>query len=229
MLKKAMGIYGIRNTLDGKIYVGSSINVRKRTQDHIGLLRRDKHPNEHLQRAWSKYGEDNFEVILLEEVNEDNRWDREQHYIDLYDSQNMKFGYNKAKAEPKAPLSEETKRKLSEINKGKKLTEEHKRKLSEAGKGRVFSEESKKKISESHKGKKFSKESREKMSKSKKKVMTPERMREIGAQRKNMVMSDETKKKISEKRKGQKLSPEHKAKCADALKRWRERKKSERN
>lgn len=54
-------------------------------------------------------------------------------------------------------LSEETKQKISEQNKGRKIpyikrtefSQEHKEKLAEAGKGRVWSEESKKKVSES--------------------------------------------------------------------------------
>lgn len=57
-------------------------------------------------------------------------------------------------------LTEETKKKLSELNKGenspkygKKTSEETKKKLSEANKGRKLSEETKKKMSEAKKGK----------------------------------------------------------------------------
>ncbi len=69
--------------------------------------------------------------------------------------------------------SEETRKKLSEANKGKKLSEETKKKLSEANKGKKLSEETKKKLSEvqkgtnvmppSFKGRKHSEESKKKM------------------------------------------------------------------
>jgi len=49
--------------------------------------------------------------------------------------------------------SEETKKKISEANKGRKLSEETKKKISEAHKGKRLSEETKKKIGEGHRGK----------------------------------------------------------------------------
>jgi len=52
------------------------------------------------------------------------------------------------------PVSEETKKKLSISNSGKKLTEEHKKKISLSKIGNPMSEETKKKMSESHKGEK---------------------------------------------------------------------------
>jgi hypothetical protein len=48
--------------------------------------------------------------------------------------------------------SEETKKKLSESNRGKTLTEEHKQKVREARKHQIFTEETKKKLSLSHQG-----------------------------------------------------------------------------
>jgi hypothetical protein len=79
-------------------------------------------------------------------------------------------------------MSDETKRKISIANKGKKFTlgkhwkmsEEHKRKLSEAHKGKIpwkgkhHTKESKKKMSKSQKGRKASEETRKKMSESQK-------------------------------------------------------------
>ena len=53
------------------------------------------------------------------------------------------------------PFSEEWKRKMSEVHKGKHHSEEHKKKLSEANKGKhsEVSEETRRKMSEVHKGK----------------------------------------------------------------------------
>ena len=49
-------------------------------------------------------------------------------------------------------FTEETRRKMSEIRKGKTLSDEHKRKISEAKRGHIVSEEACKRISEDHKG-----------------------------------------------------------------------------
>lgn len=75
------GIYMLINTLNGKRYVGSSINIRKRLWIHRSLLRHNKHENPHLQTAWNKYGEDNFEYSILEKCDESKRFDREQFYV----------------------------------------------------------------------------------------------------------------------------------------------------
>ena len=61
-------------------------------------------------------------------------------------------------------VSEETRKKISETSKGKTLSEEHIKKISEANKGHAVSEETKRKLSEAHKGKTLSKETRRKKS-----------------------------------------------------------------
>ena len=102
------------------------------------------------------------------------------------------------------PMSEEQKRKLSEINKGKHHSDEAKRKMSEKRKGRHHTEESKKKMSESKKGKQFSEEHRRKISESKKNISEETRKKisesrkGIPAPNKGIPMSEEQKKKISE-------------------------------
>ena len=88
--------------------------------------------------------------------------------------------------------SEETRKKISEGNKGKIISDETKQKISEANKGRVCSEETKKKISEKHKGKKLSEET-------KNKLRIVHRGQNNGMYGKNH--SEESKRKISENRK----------------------------
>jgi group I intron endonuclease len=60
------GIYTITNLLDGRYYVGSSLDLTKRLTSHKTKLKNNKHINKYLQNAWNKYGEANFkfEVIL---------------------------------------------------------------------------------------------------------------------------------------------------------------------
>ena len=50
----ASGIYCITNRKNGKIYIGSASNLRQRWNGHISDLRKEKHKNRHLQRAWLK-------------------------------------------------------------------------------------------------------------------------------------------------------------------------------
>jgi group I intron endonuclease len=64
------GIYRIVNTVSNKAYVGQSLRVKKRVQEHFRLLRLGKHTNTHLQRSYNKHGEDAF-VWELEVLCED--------------------------------------------------------------------------------------------------------------------------------------------------------------
>ena len=58
------------------------------------MLNRHDHTNSHLQNAWDKYGEKNFQFEILEkcEIHDLNR--REKYWIDYYDSNNNQYGYN---------------------------------------------------------------------------------------------------------------------------------------
>ena len=62
------GIYGIRNSISGKWYVGSSINIQRRWKKHIQRLRTNKHENIKLQRAWNKYGENAWEWVIFQHL-----------------------------------------------------------------------------------------------------------------------------------------------------------------
>ncbi len=50
------GIYKLVNTATGQCYVGQSQRVQKRIKEHFRLLRLNKHPNQHLQNSYNKYG-----------------------------------------------------------------------------------------------------------------------------------------------------------------------------
>lgn len=54
------GIYKLVNTATGQCYVGQSQRAKKRIKEHFRLLRLNKHPNQHLQNAYNKYGADAF-------------------------------------------------------------------------------------------------------------------------------------------------------------------------
>lgn len=65
---KAPVIYKITNVVNGKFYVGSTMDTRERFRTHRNKLRANKHHCHHLQAAWNKYGEDCFKFAVVEEV-----------------------------------------------------------------------------------------------------------------------------------------------------------------
>ena len=60
-------IYKIINTTNNKYYLGSTINFHKRRLRHLNTLKKGTHHCIHLQRAWDKYGENNFIFEIVEE------------------------------------------------------------------------------------------------------------------------------------------------------------------
>jgi group I intron endonuclease len=84
-----IGIYRIKNLVNDKCYYGSSKNIEKRWRIHKNHLNGGKHHNIPLQRAWNKYGENNFSFEVIEECNETILLEREQHYLDLNPEYNI--------------------------------------------------------------------------------------------------------------------------------------------
>ena len=77
------GLYKIVNKSNRHWYVGSTkINLAKRFRRHRGLLRKNRHPNNHLQNAYNKYGEDNFIFVILKHSRSNSFVKDEQKLID---------------------------------------------------------------------------------------------------------------------------------------------------
>lgn len=135
----ASGIYLIRNTQNGKVYVGSSADTTNRIRGHKCQLRKGSHTSRHLQAAWNKYGEDAFVFTVKRECEVADLLVIEQQYIDLFLSADADCGYNicevagRPPSRKGVPKSEETKRRMSEA--AKRRSPEHRRRQSESHRG----------------------------------------------------------------------------------------------
>lgn len=166
-IPKTSGIYVIKCEKNGKIYVGSSVNLRERWNQHRRTLKSNSHSNKYLQRAWNKYGEKSFKYHVLEICDKDRLNEREQHWLDVLAPYNPAIGYNVAvDAEASARGIRQTpehRAKISAANKGKKRDPEKIRrgfkispdqieKMAAAKRGRKLSPETVEKMRQSNKG-----------------------------------------------------------------------------
>lgn len=88
------GIYAIRNILNGKRYVGSTIKLSHRFYEHRRNLRKGTHFNPILQNAWDKHGENNFVYEIVEECKSQILLEREEFWIKELKSYKEECGYN---------------------------------------------------------------------------------------------------------------------------------------
>jgi group I intron endonuclease len=121
-LQSSPGIYKITSTTSGKIYIGCASNIRTRINGHLYDLRRNKHNNSYLQRAWNKYSEENFVFEIIEKCDISDLHFKEHYWVNELNCLDRSIGYNLKPTDPngKSVHSEETKEKLRIINKGKK-------------------------------------------------------------------------------------------------------------
>lgn len=137
------------------VYLGASSNIPRRWNSHRNALRRNRHRNVHLQRAWNKYGEAAFEfkTVWLCEPLEAFQFEREMLqsmvgdsacYNTVIDSSRPSFG-RKLSAIHKARIGQSNSIALL----GHHLSEDRRRKLSIALKGKHHypSEEARKRMS----------------------------------------------------------------------------------
>lgn len=170
-IQNISGIYCIENRINGKKYIGKSINILRRVKSHINDLKLNKSECSYLQSSWNKYGEDSFFVYSIEMCSKDNLSEREIFYIKHLNTKRPN-GYNLTDGGDGITgftPSAETIEKLSISHTGNKLTNKAKELLRIANLGdknpffgKKHSDETKRIISEKGTGRKLSKESREK-------------------------------------------------------------------
>ena len=89
-------IYSISNIVSGKKYIGSTVGTSGRWKTHRWQLNSGIHSNEHLQRAWKKYGKTSFVFDIVEKSfgTKEYKQNLEDIYIEKFNTRNPDFGYN---------------------------------------------------------------------------------------------------------------------------------------
>ena len=87
-----IGIYKITNNLNGHAYIGQSIHIEHRWQEHKTQYNWERESNKPLYLAFQKYGIENFTFEVLEECESNELSIKEKEWIEHYDT--YKNGYN---------------------------------------------------------------------------------------------------------------------------------------
>lgn len=148
-----IGIYKIISP-NNRIYIGQSINITKRFETYKNL---NNSVNQiRLYKSFLKYGMDNHIFEIIEECSIDFLNERErywQEYYDVLSDKGLNCLYTKTEELPKV-MSKDTKEKMSNSKKGRKLDIEVCNKISISNKGRQHSTEVREKISKTMTGRK---------------------------------------------------------------------------
>ena len=143
-------IYKILNLINNKCYIGQSQNLYKRFLDY-----KKGRFSPHLKKSVEKYGIDNFRVEVIEQnILFENLNEKEQFWIDYYESFKEEKGYNickiagttrglKKSEKEKEEMSKRAKNRIGDKNPfyNKKHTEETKRKIGLKNSDKKLSEE----------------------------------------------------------------------------------------
>jgi len=127
------GIYFILNKVTLKLYIGSAVYFARRRSEHFTRLAKNIHHNEHMQRAYNKYGKEAFDFIIVEIVPLDKLIELETYYIAKHRTTEEDFGYNKCPFGISAigrKHSPETIEKIRISNSGKTVPQERRDKIS---------------------------------------------------------------------------------------------------
>ena len=66
--EKPAGVFQVKNTVNGKVLLGSSLNLEGPLNGHKFMLTIGAHRDKVLQQEWNKYGADKFVFEILEVV-----------------------------------------------------------------------------------------------------------------------------------------------------------------
>lgn len=172
------GVYKIINSVNGRSYIGSSIDIKKRYGVHMSKLRYDKHNNKSLQQDFNLLGEEVFSLEVVEKFTGDDLSelrDMEQLYLEaefqtgnLYNEKPCAMGQGFGEHNPLygRRLSEDHRKKIGVASK-KYATEDRmnymRSKITTTMHGKTHTKETKARMSAAHKGRTHSEDSKELM------------------------------------------------------------------
>ena len=196
-MKEKWKVYRYTCSTSGKCYIGiTKLSMKDRSRRNLYGYR--KSPC--FWNAIQKHGANNFVLdILHSNLTKDEAERLEVFEIQKHNSVSP-HGYNLESGGNVPDIHPETRRKISESLRGKKLSSETRQKLSEVRRGRKFSKEHCENIAKANTGKKHSDATRRKIS-------------EI---QRGQVISEATRQKLSEAHRGRSLSPEHRQKMSES-------------
>ena len=211
-------IYRIRNTVNGKLYVGSTIKRKPsdRWGSHLASLRGGYHHSLPLQRAYQKHGESAFVFEIIEEVAiASDVIAREQHWLNVVRPFGRR-GYNicpVAGNKTGVPRSQASRKRMADKMRGRTHSAETRQRISASVTGFRHTDAAKEKIGNASRGKRFSDERRAKIAAALSgKPKSPSHREAIAARNK----------RLGEAMRGVKKSAEH---CESLRVAWIERKK----
>lgn len=187
-LLQSSGIYLIRNSVSGRVYVGAAATFGSRWRLHRRMLKAGKHHAIRLQRSWDKHGEEHFSFEVVEIIDRNDFDDtagfrtamktREQHWIDTHRAASKDHGFNscpaafspigirrseETKAKHRAGWTPERRKANGEKASLQRMSPEHKAAFCFANRGRVRTAEHRAAVAAAHRGKTLSPEHRAKV------------------------------------------------------------------
>ena len=137
-------IYRFRNKINGKVYIGQTIDLNRRYKDHLYYAQHN--PVQQIHKAIAKYGIENFDFSVLHKIEGEDDFVKlrlnELEATEILSHNSYRCGYNASTGgEGNYGLvhSEETRKKIGAKSRNRSPESNHK--ISLALKGRVMSEE----------------------------------------------------------------------------------------
>lgn len=151
MLLKKMVVYKIENLLDGKIYIGKTARtLAERLKEHL-----KNSGTSYIARAIQKYGIEEFDISIVAECETEEQLNElEKFYINHFNCK-VPNGYNLTDGGEGTAgfiVPEKTRKKLSDLKKGfpgHPHTENSRKKIGAVHRGKITSTKTKAKISDS--------------------------------------------------------------------------------
>ena len=127
--KKHFGvIYMLRNNIDGKIYIGQTINLHSRLKDYKYKKLNRKSNLYHIIKIVNEYGFNNFDCSIIDTCTSKNEMnEKEVYWISTLKANDPNIGYNKKTGGVGGTMNSESKYKMSESTKLFRHSEQTKR------------------------------------------------------------------------------------------------------